>query len=95
MCLSGIRLTCAFEENTYPIFDQLQLVSNPKVLDSLYYKYNIVPFFHRILCDAMKKKIVYRIDLLGRKNTNSNIYIELYNDGTSAKSFIINQNSKE
>ena len=42
MCLSGIRLTCAFEENTYPIFDQLQLVSNPKVLDSLYYKYNMV-----------------------------------------------------
>ena len=40
MCLSGIRFTCAFEENTYPIFDQLQLVSNPKVLDSLYYKYN-------------------------------------------------------
>ena len=39
-----------------------------------------------------KKKIVYKIDLLGRKNTNSNIYIELYNDGTSAKSFIINQN---
>ena len=39
-----------------------------------------------------KKKTAYTIDLLGRKNTNSNIYIELYNDGTSAKRFIINQN---
>ena len=41
------------------------------------------------------KKTIYTIDLLGRKNTNSNIYIELYSDGTSAKRFIINPNAKK
>ena len=39
-----------------------------------------------------KKKIISTIDLLGRKSAKSNIYIELYSDGTSAKRFIVNQN---
>jgi len=37
------------------------------------------------------KKRIHTIDLLGRKNTNSNIKITIYNDGTSSKQCIINQ----
>ena len=36
------------------------------------------------------KKMIERIDLLGRKTQTSNIYIDIYNDGSVAKKYLIN-----